>query len=98
MRRSAATVISPVYPAAPFVSVEVAPCSAGEREGVSDPRLKMWIRRLKAWTHRTAPRASGSEHRTITVIVRVVVALSIKSATAFMVSIWAVIICTFSGF
>lgn len=81
-------VVGPVGAAAPVVSVRVAPSRAGE--GVADPRLEVRLRRVEATADSACGRAGanpGGEHRTVPVVLRVVVPRPVEGAAAAAASL-----------
>lgn len=91
-------VVGSVEVSSSIISVQVTPCGISESKGISNSSVKMWVRSLKSSTNSTAPWASSSKHRTISVIISIIMTLSVKRAAALVVSVWAVIVRTFTAF
>lgn len=87
--------VRPVRAPAPVVPVRVAPGGTGEGERVTNPRLKVRLRRVEASAESTSGRAGadpGGKHRALPVIICVVMPRPVERPAALVVSVRTVLV------
>lgn len=88
-------VVRPVRAPAPVVPVRVAASGTGKGKRVTNPRLKVRLGRVEAAAKSASGRAGadpGGKHRTVPVIVCVVVPRPVERAAALVVSVRTVLV------
>lgn len=88
-------VVRPIRAPAPVVTVRVTASGTGKSKRVTNPRLKVRLRCIEATAKSTSGRAGadpGGKHRTVPVIVCVVVPRPVECAAALVVSVRTVLV------